>query len=309
MSRLKIPHLNPLQFVEMALDEIPQYISRHMDDVLLRERLNQWQQVPNGYFLQPWQTSDSIPLQFFSSMGGVQLQLIDCNRIVAETINMTQIRQNEYEPGIFIYQGTFTLDNVPEGEYYVYGQVGTSPVKKYLISEPISVHERQENTLLIKYTNPLHKDDYVFATGIEPNIRIPAILRLKEIASKDTLYEDQVLDMVMVLSRSYRVWELIIIQVPDWLEDKLGYILGCRNLQIDGKYYTKNAETKLEQVEDIGNGVYKSFRIDLRASITRNSKEFDTDLDTDEELVVVLNTTSKGFGDSSNDIITIYDVE
>lgn len=313
MSDIIISHINPLNFVDVDPTEIPQYMSKAMDAYLFQERLNDWQ--GGASFVQPWRKDDTISLQFQNNAGQIQIDIIDCSQRVYLTFLMIQKQQNFYAPTYFIYESNSTMGVLADGIYFYKATIGSNP-DKILISEPLDVRNDHTNTKLIEYSNPTFYENIIFETGITMSIRIPAILRKKPTAFKDTIYEDQVLDAVMVKSRPYRLWELLIgapIQIPDWFEDKIGRILGCQTLKIDGTLFTKSIEAKMEEADNAWNGALKGFKIELRERLNRDSKIFSTTQNTNEELTLVLNVSSKGFADTSTDassnILQVFDVE
>jgi hypothetical protein len=313
MARTYTPYLLPVTWYDVEPTEVTQYISRHMDDYLLAERNTRWQ---NGGYRQPWLTSDVIVNQFINNQGAVNIKVIDCKQNLLFATPMQQKQQNQYEPEYFIYESSQALNALPDGIYYLLAEIGSGPNQR-LISEPIEVSERIENTLLLQYKHRKYRGGVVFETGIEFSLRVHGFLKLQPPASKDTLYEDQVLDMVMVQSKPYRIWELVLFGpdggLPDWMIDKLNWVLGCSDLRIDGKYYTKQEGAKIEEGETLQNGLLKSYRIEMREAINRNSKVFSGTENTNEELNILLNVSSKGFFDTSEDgsstIVTIIDVE
>lgn len=310
MSQILFSLLNPVQLLEVAPVELPQYRSRHMDDYFHSLRLQGGQHMPNGEYYQPWQKSDVIKVQFLNSAGVITIKTLDCTGKVYGTVTATQKQINTFEPDFYIYEANILLNSLPEGFYWLEVSSGG----RVFVSEGLDVKTEHLNSLLFEYAHPMYYEQMIFATGFTPSIRIAAILKKKETGSKDTLFEDQILDVVMVRSRTFRVWELIMgapFGIPDWLEEKMVKILGCQGLKIDGKYYSKNPEAKSEPTDEVGYGALSSYRIELRASINRGAKVFDSVLDTDEELTMVLNTTSKGFGDTSdpNSVVTFNDVE
>lgn len=312
MARTYTSFLLPITWYDVEPTEVTQYISRHMDDYLLAERNTRWQ---NGGYCQPWLTSDVIVNQFINNQGAVNIKVIDCKQNLMFATPMQQKQQNQYEPEYFIYESSQALNALPDGIYYLLAEIGSGPNKR-LISEPIEVSSAIENTLLLQYKHRKYRGGVVFETGVEFSLRVRGFLRLQPPASKDTLYEDQVLDMVMVQSKPYRIWELVMFGpeggLPDWMIDKLNWVLGCSDLRIDGKYYTKQEGAKIEEGETLQNGLLKSYRIEMREAINRNSKVFSGEENTNEQLHILLNVSSKGFadtttGDSSN-IFQVTDV-
>jgi hypothetical protein len=314
INRVYISHLNPLNFVEMGAETLPQYNFRHMDDFMLHDRLNQWQY---GEYYQPFQNNDTISLQFQNNIGQMQVNVIDCKGYVIPGFSflLTQVAQNKLDTDYFIYEGNIALEDLEPGKYYVTVNIGSSPVKKVLISNPIEVLETHVNSLLIQYSHKPYKENFIFETGMIPEIRFEGLLKLNPPTSKDTLFEDQILDMIMIQSKPYRVWTLYVFAVADFMIDKLGRIFGCKDLKIDGKYFSKNGESaKWEETAiNIENGTMIAYKIELRESLTRNSKVYSTTEDINEELIIVLNVDSKGFADTSSNAssnnMRILDVE
>jgi hypothetical protein len=313
MGRLYTPFLLPIQWVNVEPAEVTQYISKHMDDYLLAERATRWQ---NGGYRQPWMTADVIKSQFTNNLGGITIKVIDCHQNLQFATPMQQLQQNTYEPQYFLYESSQALNNLSPGIYYLLAEIGTGPNLR-LISEPIEVSEIIENSLLLEYKHRKYRGGVVFETGIEFSLRIHGFLNEKTPGSKDVLYEDQILDMTMVDSKPYRLWELLVFGpdggLPDWMIDKLNWILGCSDLRIDGKYYTKQEGSKLEEGDTFQNGLLKSYKVEMREQIFRNAKVFSGTDNANERLTIVLNTTSKGFADTSengsSNIFQVYDVE
>ena len=288
MSRLTIPFINALQLVEIAPSQIRQYQTRHMDDYLHYNRLNEWQ---SGSYTSPYLRSDSIYLQFQTNTGQPTITVIDCagNIIIGPQL-MIQRQQNPYDPGTYIYESATSLNACQEGVTYWF-KITTSTIT--LISEPILIYEDFANSLLIQYKHRKFYADVIFETGIEMNIRIPGILRQKPPAAKDTVYEDQVLDMTMIKSIPYRLWEVYLgagIRVPDYMIDKLNRVLGCSSVRIDGRYYSKNEGFKWEQVDEEQNSTFYAYKGELREMINRNTNEF---------VVIAGLVDLKGFADTS----------
>jgi hypothetical protein len=313
MGRTYTPYLLPTTWVDVDPAQITQYISKHMDDYLLMERRTRWQ---HGFYLQPWISQDVVVNQFINNAGAVTIKIIDCHETLQFATAMQQKQQNQYEPEYFIYESSQALNALSPGVYYHVAEIGAGPNKR-IISEPFEVSETIENTLLLQYKHRKYRGGVVFETGVEFSLRVHGLLTLLTPGSKDTLYEDQVLDMTMVDSKPYRLWELLVFGpdggLPDWMIDKLNWILGCSDLRIDGKYFTKQEGAKIEEGDVIQNGLLKSYRIELREQINRNSKVFSSNENTNEELNMMLNVSSKGFFDTneagSSNIVTIINVE
>lgn len=312
MGRIILPYINPINLVPVTPALVPQYVSRFIDDYLWMNRLNPRQSgVPS--FAMPFQNNDVVSVQFQNNAGQVVVYLINCKGKKIDSFIATPKQQNKYDPSYFIYESHIALTPYPEGRYFFLYEIGT-PVMRTLISEPIYIKPKHEGTLLFQYKHSQFRGNMIFETGIEPSVRVKANLKKQEPKSKDTLYEDQVLDMTMLKSTPYRVFDLTLEQIPDWFGEIFNWILGCSDVRIDGRYYTKNGDdAKFEKDMPAYYDALTDYRIELRESTNRNSKIFEVDEDTSEEFFITLNVDSKGFADTSQNasssVITFIDVE
>lgn len=312
MGRVIIPYLNPINFVEVSPKVIPQYVSKFIDDYRWATRLDP-QQKGVYPFYQLWQNNDVITLQFQNNAGQITLYLVDCSGKTVDSFPFISKQFNKYDPTYFIYEVNVALTPYPAGRYILYAEIGT-PVNTALMSEPIYIKPRHEGSLLYQYKNKQYRGNMIFETGIEPSIRGKSRLKKRAPVSKDTVYEDQVLDMTMVKSKPYRVFDLTLEQIPDWMEEIYNWIFGCSSVKIDGRYFTKNGDdAKFEKGVSAYYGALNDYSIEMRDSMTRNSKIIDTVENTNEELTIQLNVDSKGFADTSENasssVVTFFDVE
>jgi hypothetical protein len=312
MGRIYLPYLNPLNLVEVNPAQVPQYLSKFMDDYRWADRLTT-RQLPIEKFYQPWQNNDVIDLQFQSDLGQTTAYLVDVTGKRIDSFIATPKQQNKFDPAYFIYELHMAQTPYPEGYYVYYFEVG-SPVITALVSEPIRIAPTHEGTLLFQYKHRQYRGNMIFETGIEPSIRVKGHILKDKPVSKDTLYEDQILDMTMLKSTPYRVFNLTLEQIPDWKSEVLNWVMGCSDVRIDGRYYTKNGDDAKwdKQVSAYFDALF-DISLPLRESINRNSKVFSADENTNEELTIQLNVDSKGFADTSQNasssVVTFIDVE
>lgn len=312
MGRIYLPYLNPLNLVEVAPQVIPQYISKFMDDYRWADRLTP-RQLPVERYYQPWANDDVIDLQFQTDLGQTTAYLVNTHGRRIDAFVATPKQQNKFDPAYFIYELHMAQTPYPEGFYVYYLEVG-SPAVTALISEPIYIKPKHEGTLLFQYKHRQYRGNMIFETGIEPSIRVQGRLLKDKPVSKDTLYEDQVLDMTMLKSVPYRVFNLVLEQIPDWTSEIFNWIMGCSDVRIDGRYYTKNGD---DAKWDKQVSAYYDARFDcvlpLRESTNRNSKIISADENTNDQLTIQLNVDSKGFADTSQNasssVVTFIDVE
>lgn len=308
---LYIPYCLPLKFIEISPSQVVQYVSKHMDDWMLQNRLNEWQK---GFYANPWLKDDSITLQLILNTGQPTIRVIDCTgaTVIGPQL-MIQRQQNQFDPTTFIYESATSLNALQDGQLYWFKI--TSGILT-LISEPIQAFSTLTNSLLIQYKHRKFYGGIIWETGIEMNLRIPGMIQLKPPVSKDTLYEDQVLDMTMIKSVPYRLWELLVgapCLIPDYLIDQLNRIFGCSSVRIDGRYYTKNDGFKWEEAENQQNNLFKGYRGELREMINRNYKIIDSGVNTNETVTILTVVDPKGFADTSeaasSDLVQFLDVE
>lgn len=309
MPTLKQPYLLPIKFTLINPVEIPQYVSKHMDDWLFVETILPWQQKVTG--LQQWQINDTVKLQFQSDYGPINLNLYRCDGSRVHTVSVAQVRQNADFPSFFIYEVSLSFQAFTAGQYYFTVTCG-NPVGLTLVSEPFKLSERVENTLLLEYWHRVYKDDVFFETGIQFSVRLPGLIKFKQPKSRDTIYEDQEANMEMLKSVGYDLWELrlgLSAGIPPWLIRRVRDMLGCSTVKIDGRLYTKNEGAEFEETAQ-ENYPMSGWIIEMREKLKRSSVIIETDSNVVGEFVVVISADSKGFGDQdagSNYLVT--DVE
>lgn len=276
-NNLLYSHLNPVNFVAKKVTEYPTYIGRHMDDYWHRDRLTPWQHLMTPFY-QVWMNSDSINLQLITNAGTPTVKLLNSCVGTVYTGTMTQKQNGTTDPTFYIYEISVPLTGIDEGVYFMTIESGISPNIISMISEPMFIASTQPNTLLIEYVHKNYFQSMVFETGFIPSIRVKALLQLKQLMSKDTIYEDQILDEVMVRSKPFRIWDFKIgveTPIPDFMIDKVNRIFGCSSLKIDGREYTKNDGFKWEESDNVGYGSLKAYSIELRERYNNSYKEFE----------------------------------
>lgn len=299
-NKLIQPRLNPVKFIPMTPTLLPQHLSRHFDDFFFMETRLPWQQ--RKQFLQPWQKSDSIRLQFQSNMGPLKLSVIDVDGRVYSSANLSQLQQNIDEPGMYIFQSDTALGAFDEGVYFMRLDCGAAVDGVFpltLISEPLIILAIQKDTLYLGYRHRHYHGDVAFETGFAPFIRIRATLRLKNLSSKDSFFEDQPMDMTVLESKPFRVYELRIggaSGIPDYLADMLNRILGCSSLTIDGKSYVKSEGAKFEE-NALENYPMRGWSIELREADNKASHTYLADISA-ERMTVVAAVDWKGFSNT-----------
>lgn len=307
-NKLYISNLNPVKFHENSPVSLPQYLSKFFDEYSYLETIEAWEQYQP--FCQPWQTTDSIKIQVQSNYAPLSIQVINSRGRVFDTISLSQIAQNELEPGMFIYECTISLTGYEDGQYFLKMLCGSGPLQT-LISEPLFIAESHENSILLQYKSTGYYGEIIHDTTYYPSIRVLGKIKFKQPASKDTYYEDQVLNMTLLNSSPYRIWELILSSsfgIPNYLIDKLNWILGCKTIYIDGRQFAKNEGAKLEE-KAIDDCPLRGWTIEMRESRNIGRKNFDNDGINYGPDSFVVSVDSKGFSineEGQENILDVY---
>lgn len=296
MPTVFFPNANPFQFYKDVPDVNPQYNSRLFDEWYFSNTILPWEE--NVGFIHLWQTTDLIKMQLQCDYGPINLQLIDEEtNVVVDTVPFIQIMPNANNPALFIYEITVDLSIYdPDKCYYLKITFG-SPIILTLRSEVINLKANQPDTLLLVYSHRKFFADVIFETGIDFQLRIPATLKYKGPASKDTIYIDQVYNAEMIRSVPYNVWTLTVggsMGIPDYLVVKLIIALGCSDFSIDGRFYTKNESANLEPNSEEDYPM-RGWTIELLQKLNRNQRIFEDDEVQEIQIAVMVNSDSKGF--------------
>lgn len=294
----------PLQLFDPNPVIDPRYRSKDFIDFDFPETILPWQQ--NTGFCQPWQLSDTIPDQLQTNVGPVNFRLRNCETDeIINTVPYTQKEESVTEPGLFIYELSLPLNIYPAGCYY--GELVFGDDVFVLRTGELLFEEVHENSLLIEYKNYEFRNDIIWETGIFMNMRVFGTNKYLKTASKSTTYEDQVLNMTVLRSTPFRVWKLIIGQskgIPDWVQDKLGGIIGNSTLLIDGKPFTKPADNDLELIEQ-DEYPKRGWAVELRERYNRRSRIYENEVPLNGLVAIAVNVTGKGFGNSNSGSQTI----
>lgn len=295
VQEVKIPFINPLQWYLDEPEESERFLSKDFVDWLLPETILPWQQ--KLCWNQPWQHSDTIHDQIQSTYGPLNLRIYKSDDSLIDTIPYNQLAQNASDPRFWLYEIDVSMSIYPEGLYYCKLEFG-NPVALRLRSNSIYVAARIENSLLLECQHYKFREDVIFETDILLGMRVPGIKKYKSTPSKDTVYENQVLDIETLRSVNFRLWELRIglaRGIPDYVADKISRMLGCSRFLIDGKEYTKNEGAKMERIE-LERYPLSAWTVEMREKRNRASRYYQNETAQNASIVVMLNVDSKGFG-------------
>ena len=307
MSRIYISKANPIRFVWENRTKPTAYNNYTHDNSFFQELIYDWEEPV--YYEQKWQTTDFIRLQFLSDFTGIELRLTnaDTGEYIATT--MSQKQQDANNPGFRIYECDISLTSVPPGNYYLKAILGTTG--DTLKSEPLCIQDKHEGTVFIEYYHRRRKADLIFEKGFRPAIRIEARFGKTEYSSKDSIYEDQPLNMTLIDSKQFSVYTVVFGNewgIPAYMVEKLNLIHGFDNVRYNGKQFCK-AEAGQEFEETAIEGYPMSgYRYKLRESLNRASNVIDTTENTERKIIIMATAQTDIFGDmefASNDQILI----
>ncbi len=233
----------------------PSFNQVNQDDVFYYNAIRYYE-VKVGY-VQPYQQSDTIFIQFLSSdttTANFSARLLDINgSVVTKTVTITQ--QSGTYNGLKLYTTNVKLYDVAEGIYFLQlVNNGGGTQNLYLISEPFDVKQTHRNTIRIDYRNSFNDQSMIWYSATEtPQIRVKGAITEVMPEAKFNVYEDQPLNLEMVSGIAYRSFTLNIsygsIGIPEWLVDKLNRIFLCDTLKVDGKAFTREESSKFEGKE------------------------------------------------------------
>jgi hypothetical protein len=293
-TRITRPFINTLQFYVKGLATSDRLQTKDFEDYHFSDTILPWQHLTD--YRQLVQLTDTLHDQLQANAGPINLKLYTCEGLLVDTIPYSQVSQNYNDPDLYIYEVDVDMSGYPEGIYYMEIEFG-NPVTVTLQSEYIDLKAVHENSVLLEYKHSSFREDMIFETGIQPGIRVFATKKFKGPASKNTLYEDQVLNETLIRSVNYRVWTLNIggtYGIPDYLADKIDRALGCNTVLIDGKYYSK-VEGSLD-ANEVDDYPMRGWKIDLREKLNRASRIIEDSTPQNVSVAAIINVDSKGFG-------------
>lgn len=302
-----IPFINPVKYTESEFVDLPQYASKHMDDYPYYDTIKSYEQKRR--FFQPWSLNDGIRQQLFSNVGPVALNVKNCHGRTIFSDNFIQRQEDANNPTLFRYDSDLDLSIFDPMRFYT--EINFNGLYK-IISEPMEILADIRETLYGEYVNKPFYEGIIFQDGFTPSIRFKGRLKYKKTSSRITAYEDDPLNSEMLDAKNFRVYTLFIAcpsGIPDYFADRLARILRCNNLRIDGKYYTCIQEDL--EPEEIEYYPMKGWKVEVRERFNRTGKYFSTDVNTDNEIIMMGNAESKGFirDDEGGSFFQFLDVE
>jgi hypothetical protein len=288
IPQILLPYQNPLKFHKINPDLIPQYVSKHFELFPYADTIKAWE-TKRPYY-QPWQLNDSICQQIEANYGPIAYELIDVDGRVWASGNFVQLMSSTSGDNFNVLELNLPLNTFNEGIYFL-------TIENILISEPLKFLANQKNTVLLEYKHHQYTGDIVWATGFAPSVRVRGTVQPESTSSKDSFFEDQLLNLTLEDSKPFEVYKFLIggsSGIPFWFAKKLGRILGCSTLMIDGHQYTRNAD-KLDPLT-LDNYPMRSYSIELRDTINRGSLVIENDHIIQNKTSMIVLVNGEGFG-------------
>lgn len=324
---LYIPELNPIIFFEVGKTNLPKYFTKQFEDYPFAERQYYWQQRED--YLQVWQTTDIINLQFESTFDPIIVKLLDDEGTAVITLPALIGLANKFLTNTWSFEVMMSLAGLTTGCYRLQIEAGTGGgLKTYLSDCQYISSDPLPNTLCLEYWNSRYHKDVLFESGIKFQFRVPGVFGYLDKARKDEAYRDEKYNPALLNSRSSKQWpvyfgipaEGIISQsqfcgLPDDIINIIEEIWSCDNVLIDNKAFGMADGTKPEYTVIDSNGLYpkRGMKVTAEAGINRNSRVFAVETDVTKKLVTSIIVEAKVFGDTSNqgsaNTVPVFNVE
>jgi hypothetical protein len=124
-NNIDIPMMSPLKFYELDPVTNALYNWKHMDRYWFEEQILSYQQ--DVKWSQPWQKSDTIPLQFSANYAPIQVDWLTCsgaNECPGMSFGAALKSTLYVEPGYQKSEVEMALDILDEGYFFVLMTVG-----------------------------------------------------------------------------------------------------------------------------------------------------------------------------------------
>jgi len=298
---LYIPFVNPVKFYKTDRANISTFFTKHFDDFMFAERLYGWQ-LPEDY-VQIWQTTDIIKLQFESTFDPIIVELIDSNDVAVITLPALIGLPNVYYPNTYSFEVSMSLAGLTTGCYRLKITAGSGEDQTFYISGYQYISSVQiENSLLVEYWHSRFHEDVMFETGIKFQHRIFGHFGFLKPGRQEEKYKDQRFNPTTLSSRSFRQFDLIFgdeFGLPDDVIDLLNRIWGCNNVVIDNKSFAA-AEGGTFEFQDVQDYPKRGIKLLVEEGINRASSLFAVTTDTNKKLQYGIAVEAKVWGDTSN---------
>lgn len=247
-------------------------------------------QEPSIPYFQKYQTNDTVYLQILADNVPTLTIRESLTTLVKSTITPTvsTIIGQTYS----LYEFKIEWTTLPADNYYV--QVDCNSITYQ--SDNIQTANYWPKTVLFEYTHSKNAYSIIFSTGYIGAFRAEASVQDFNPEFSDVIYADQVHNITKLNSIKYRTFNLYVPGfdfgqgVPQWVGDRINWIFGCDQLQIDGTYYQNNENSKWEITRTDPDGTRN---IGLKLNIIEVADTFTLSLDTGQNAPQTFRIVSK----------------
>ena len=274
MAYIEIATAVPLNVVDKNRELPANYHWKHMDAWKSNEQFMEMESGPCKP--QKFQNNDILFLQVMADFSPIFIQV---RRLSSGLIVLNHQMTNVATVGTKSYfEDQIAFDNLTlfaQGEYQV-EFLGGDPVQVSLITEPISIKEEHENTLLARYYNNFNTEIW-WESNIYFNFRFDGVIPYKKPASKRTTYIDQIYNAKTTKGRGYRIFDLTAGTQggsPKWHFDLLEEIMCQTNVEFDGKAFTGIVGAEFE-INKVDRYPYWRGSMEVMESLNKRAKRFE----------------------------------
>lgn len=288
--------LNPLRFIDTS------EINYGFDGNFAVDQVLSYQN-PKCY-LQKWQLSDSLKLQVISDFIPTDLLFHDLDSsFVIASIPWSEKTTIIVDQTFKVYEIEFDFESIPEGRYYTqFSYVDQDDQEHILLSEPLDVSLRQENTLLLEYKNSINDFDTIFDTGIVFSFRVESAIKDYSPGNSRNVYNDQRVNPTLLSATPFRKFKFYIgfkYGTPAWVFDKVNFIQSVDQVRYNNIYYqiVEGSDYEVDSNEDNG---FIGGSIDVQPTDNNFSRYKTLPSDDDGNLIYVMERRSDHFNVSDN---------
>lgn len=274
-----ISDLNPLHFSKFGFSPATGFHHLEIYDAQFQHRNDRYSVKPQ--YLQPFQKTDPLPLNFVTSGYGTlavhtysfgqlstgvdkilktvapNAQLAAFIALLAGTVPVqTNNAALVSEPSVLmpyvLQKATIDLSVLAEDRYIHIVYDGVTPL---FMSEWIDLREDWPDTFAFDYYDTQNKYNTYWGNGFRPRIRVEANFMPLEPQSDFANFVDEIKDNTPIDGRPWDKRILILGSgsgIPDWMARKLNIVLLLNRCAIEGDYWSRNGDAKLEPVKREG---------------------------------------------------------
>ncbi|MEO6550616.1 MAG: hypothetical protein ABIN94_21600 [Ferruginibacter sp.] len=302
VNEIWMPGLNPVMFYEENPVILDKYQTKHYGMFPFSKRLLPWQPQDETY-VQIWQTTEVIRLQFESTFDTISVQLLDEDDNAIITLLAVLGLPHADIPYLFSYEVAMSLAGIDQtGCYRLRMTAGSGAGRRYFRSgcQYISIDPIPNSVCLEYWHSHFHKD-VIFETGIKFQLRVPGHFKFLDKIRNDEKYRDEKFNPALLSSKSARQWPFYFgdeFGLPDEMIDLIDEAWGCDHVMIDNTFFTRTDE-KNEYIE-IEDYPKRGLKIIVEEGINRSSRIFSIDIDPTKKIISTIMVEAVVFGDTSN---------